>query len=213
MTAEKIDSNDDNLEDHPAIQQRWGLSEKNQKVLHLRCKYHSIWLESNHMFVPSATFPFPSFRPTTSRKRSKLLVDTSLASPWNRDMCASWRPGKVDGEKTCSSGIWSSGKLGKWFNLTIHLFSWFGPFRSFSYVMYIPIYWIFLTYISPLELAYMIILLFTKCSKSRLASALHASFILTPVEDGRIQKSCIHALNFPSNIVPWRLWVILSPHS
>lgn len=37
----------------------------------------------------------------------------------------------------------------------------------------------------------MIILLFTKCSKSKLSSALHASFILPPVEDGRIQKSCI----------------------
>ncbi len=27
----------------------------------------------------------------TPRKRSKLLVDTLLASPWNRDTCASWR--------------------------------------------------------------------------------------------------------------------------
>ena len=118
-------------------------------------------------------------------------------------------------KKHVNNGIWSSRKKGEMIQfddpfifMGFDLSGVLVVCNVYSYLLHL-----FLTYISPRELAYMMILLFTKCSKSRLASALHASFILPPVEDGRMQKSCIHALNCPSNIVPWRLWVILSPHS
>lgn len=212
-----MDSNDDDLEYHPAMQQRWGLSDWSESIAwEIQVPYlqYMIWKQRHVCTKCDMSFSVISSHMTDIEEAleafGRHFVSFTLKSGYVRLLKAwegRWR------KKHVHPAIDHPDKLGKWSNLTIHLFSWFGPFRSFSYVMYIPIYWIFLTYISPLELAYMIILLFTKCSKSRLASALHASFILTPVEDGRIQKSCIHALNFPSNIVPWRLWVILSPHS